>query len=154
MLERVKAGRYSQVEVNRGLPATSLVRYFTRVGREWEVAERLRERVTVRHLNLAAPYVGLGTFDMIWLRNVLIYFDAETKQDILRRMLPMLQLDGFLLLGSSETTLDLPADLSAAWRRDPVGRVQVHRRASAPPLDLSSTTSPSSPSSPLASTGA
>lgn len=148
MLERVNAGRYSQVEVNRGLPATSLVRYFTRVGREWEIADKLRERVTTRHLNLAAPYVGLGTFDMIWLRNVLIYFDAETKQDILRRMLPMLQLDGFLLLGSSETTLDLPADLSAAWRRDPVGRVQVHRRASAPPLELSTTTSP------LASTGA
>lgn len=151
MLDRVKAGRYSQVEVNRGLPATSLVRYFTRVGREWEIAEKLRERVTVRHLNLAAPYVGLGTFDMIWLRNVLIYFDAETKQDILRRMLPMLQLDGFLLLGSSETTLDLPADLSAAWRRDPVGRVQVHRRASAPPLDLSPSLTTSTP---LASTGA
>lgn len=132
MLERVKAGRYSQVEVNRGLPATSLVRYFSRVGREWEIAPRLRERVTVRHLNLAAPYVGLGTFDMIWLRNVLIYFDAPTKQDILRRMLPMLSLDGYLLLGSSETTLDLPEDLAAAWRREPIGRVQAHRRAGAP----------------------
>ncbi|TQK69576.1 protein-glutamate O-methyltransferase CheR [Nocardioides sp. SLBN-35] len=131
MLERVRAGRYSQVEVNRGLPATSLVRYFTRVGREWEIADRLRERVTVKHLNLAAPYLGLGSFDVIWLRNVLIYFDASTKQDILRRMLPMLAEDGYLLLGSSETTLDMPADLAAAWQREQIGRVPAYRRASA-----------------------
>lgn len=131
MLDRVRAGKYSQVEVNRGLPATSLVRYFTRVGRDWEIAERLRERVTVKHLNLAAPYVGLGIFDVIWLRNVLIYFDAATKADILRRMLPMLSADGYLLLGSSETTLDLPADLAASWQRDQIGRVPAYRRASA-----------------------
>jgi chemotaxis protein methyltransferase CheR len=131
MLERVRAGRYSQVEVNRGLPATSLVRYFTRVGRDWEIADRLRERVTVKHLNLAAPYLGLGSFDVIWLRNVLIYFDASTKQDILRRMLPMLAEDGYLLLGSSETTLDMPADLAAAWQREQIGRVPAYRRASA-----------------------
>ena len=137
MLERVRAGRYSQVEVNRGLPASSLVRYFTRVGREWEIADRLRERVTVRHLNLAAPYAALGTFDVIWLRNVLIYFDAPTKQDILRRMLPMLSPDGYLLLGSSETTLDLPADLAAAWQREQIGRVPAYRRATA--MSLTST---------------
>lgn len=129
MLERVRAGRYSQVEVNRGLPATSLVRYFTRVGRDWEIADRLRERVTVKHLNLAAPYAGLGSFDVIWLRNVLIYFEAATKQDILRRMLPMLADDGYLLLGSSETTLDMPADLAAAWQREQIGRVPAYRRA-------------------------
>jgi chemotaxis protein methyltransferase CheR len=109
-----------------------LVRYFNRVGREWEISAHLRERVTVRHLNLAAPYVGLGMFDVIWLRNVLIYFDAETKQDILRRMLPMLMGDGYLLLGASETTLDLPADLASAWRREQIGRVQAHRRADGP----------------------
>ncbi|MCG8153029.1 chemotaxis protein CheR, partial [Pimelobacter simplex] len=133
----VRNGRYSQVEVNRGLPATSLVRYFTRVGREWEIAERLRERVRVQHLNLAAPYVGLGTFDVIWLRNVLIYFDAATKADILRRMLPMLAPDGYLLLGSSETTLDLPPDLAAAWQREQIGRVPAYRRA--PAMSLTST---------------
>ena len=96
------------------------------------LAERLRQRVTTRHLNLAAPYLGLGTFDVIWLRNVLIYFDAETKADILRRMLPILAPDGFLLLGSSETTLDLPADLAAAWRREQIGRVPAYQRAGAP----------------------
>lgn len=132
MLERVRTGRYSQVEINRGLPATSLVRYFEQVGRDWEISPQLRARVTVRHLNLAAPFVGLGMFDVIWLRNVLIYFDAETKQDILRRMSPMLMSDGYLLLGSSETTLDLPADLAALWQREQLGKVQVHRRADAP----------------------
>jgi chemotaxis protein methyltransferase CheR len=150
MLDRVRAGRYSQVEINRGLPATSLVRYFERVGREWEISASLRNRVTVRNLNLAAPYVGLGMFDMVWLRNVLIYFDAETKQDILRRMLPMLMGDGYLLLGSSETTLDLPADLASAWRREQIGRVQAHRRAEAPaPL-----TEPAGVVQPLTMTGA
>lgn len=149
MLERVRNGRFSQVEVNRGLPATSLVRYFTREGREWEISERLRSHITVRHLNLAAPYVGLGTFDVIWLRNVLIYFDAETKADIMRRMLPMLALDGFLLLGSSETTLDMPADLATAWRRETIGRVQAHRRAGAPTTGATLPTS-----TPLARTGA
>lgn len=129
MLERVLAGRYSQVEMNRGLPATQLVRYFTKVGNEWQVAEHLRAMVTVRHLNLAGPFVGLGVFDVVLLRNVLIYFDQETRHDILRRMLPMVAPEGYLLLGSSETTLDLPADLAAAWRREQIGRVQTHRRA-------------------------
>lgn len=129
MLERVAAGRYSAVEVNRGLPATSLVRYFAKAGNEWEIVPRLREHVTTRHLNLAAPYAGLGTFDVVLLRNVLIYFDQPTKHDILRRMVPMVAAGGYLMLGSSETTLDLPADVAAAWRRESIGRVQVHRPA-------------------------
>ncbi|HWJ81088.1 MAG TPA: protein-glutamate O-methyltransferase CheR [Nocardioides sp.] len=127
MLDRVRAARYSAVEVNRGLPATALVRYFERAGNEWEVVPHLREKVTVRHLNLAAPYVGLGHFDLILLRNVLIYFDQDTKHDILRRMRAMVEPHGYLMLGSSETTLDLPSDLAAAWRREQEGRVQVHR---------------------------
>jgi len=131
MLERVRAGRYSQVEMNRGLPATHLVRYFTRVHSEWEIAPHLREKVTVRSQNLAAPFLGLGTFDLVLLRNVLIYFDKETRHDILRRMLPMVAPEGYLLIGSSETTLDLPPGLAAAWRREQIGRVQVHRVAGA-----------------------
>jgi len=129
MLERVRAGRYSQVEMNRGLPATHLVRYFTRVHSEWEIAPHLREKVTVRSQNLAAPFLGLGTFDLVLLRNVLIYFDKDTRHDILRRMLPMVAPEGYLLIGSSETTLDLPPGLAAAWRREQIGRVQVHRVA-------------------------
>lgn len=131
MLERVKSGRYSQVEVNRGLPATSLVRYFARDGREWQVVERLRDQITTRHLNLAEPFVGLGTFDLVMLRNVLIYFEPSVKHDILRRAHATLAPHGFLMLGSSETTLDLPPDVAALWRREPIGRVQTHRRADA-----------------------
>lgn len=131
MLDRVRAGRYSQVEMNRGLPATLLVRYFTRVHNEWEIAQHLRDMVTVRPQNLAAPFLGLGTFDVVLLRNVLIYFDKETRHDILRRMLPMVAPEGYLLIGSSETTLDLPPVLAAAWQREQIGRVQVHRVASA-----------------------
>ncbi|MCL2541331.1 MAG: protein-glutamate O-methyltransferase CheR [Nocardioidaceae bacterium] len=137
MVERVRAGRYSQVEVNRGLPATRLVGYFQRDGRDWQIADRLRERVRAQQANLAEPYVGLGRFDLVLLRNVLIYFEPRTKQDILRRMLPMVAPHGYLLLGSAETTLDLPPDLAASWRRDQVGRVQTHR-----PVDLGTASTP------------
>ncbi|UMG92953.1 CheR family methyltransferase [Nocardioides sp. TF02-7] len=129
MLERVREGRYSQVEMNRGLPASHLVRYFTRAGNQWQVVPRLRAMVTVRHQNLAAPFLGLGAFDVVLLRNVLIYFDQATRHDVLRRMRPAVAPGGYLLLGSTETTVDLPPDLEAAWRREQVGRVQVHRPA-------------------------
>ena len=124
MLERVRTGRYSQVEMNRGLPATQLVRHFTRVGTEWEVSADLRRVVRTQHLNLASPFPAtLPRFDVVFLRNVLIYFDLDTKRDILRRVHDQVASDGFLLLGSSETTLDL----SDSWARETVGRVQVHR---------------------------
>ncbi len=132
MLARVQAGRYSQVEMNRGLPATSLVRYFTRAGTEFEIVPNLREKVRVKHLNLAdSTYPGVGVFDLILLRNVLIYFDQPTRHSILRMMHQHLASDGYLLLGSSETTLDLPADLNAMWDREQLGRVQAHRPANA-----------------------
>lgn len=126
MLDRVDAGRYSQVEMNRGLPATSLVKYFTRNGSEWEVSEDLKRVVRTQHLNLAAPFPLLPTFDIVFLRNVLIYFDLETKRDILARVHRIVAPDGFLLLGSSETTLDMDDH----WGREAHGRVQVHRPAS------------------------
>lgn len=123
MLTRVQAGRYSQVEMNRGLPATSLVKYFTRAGSEWEVSADLRAMVRTQHLNLATTFPPLPTFDIVFLRNVLIYFDMDTKRDILRRVHQVVAPDGFLLLGSSETTLDLDEH----WNRETSGRVQLHR---------------------------
>lgn len=129
MLTRVQSGRYSQVEMNRGMPATSLVKYFTRAGTEWEVVPQLRQMVRTRHLNLADPYIGVGTFDLVLLRNVLIYFDDVTKADILRRMRTHVANDGFLLLGSSESTLGMPADVAGLWQREQLGRVQAHRPA-------------------------
>ena len=125
MLDRVNAGRYSQVEMNRGMPATTLVKYFSRTGSEWEVADHLKKMVRTQHLNLAAPFPLLPTFDIVFLRNVLIYFDMDVKRDILRRVRQVVAPDGYLLLGSSETTLDMDDD----WGRENVGRVQVHRPA-------------------------
>lgn len=128
MLARVEAGRYSQVEMNRGLPATSLVTYFTRTGSEWEVRDDLKRMVRTRELNLSTPFPLLPTFDIVFLRNVLIYFDLETKRDILRRVHQVVAPDGYLLLGSSETTLDLDAH----WGREAHGRVQLHRPSGTP----------------------
>lgn len=154
MVERVRAGRYSQVEINRGLPATRLINYFTREGREWQVLDRLRDRVHPRQMNLAAPFVGMGTFDLILLRNVLIYFEPATKHDIVRRMLPMVAPHGYLMLGSSETTLDFPPDLATAWRREQFGRVQTHQRADAPVPDRAATTTLPTLGARLTATGA
>ncbi|UDY25328.1 CheR family methyltransferase [Nocardioides sp. Kera G14] len=134
MVARVATGRYSQVEMNRGLPATSLVKYFTRVGSEWEVVPQLRQMVRARSLNLAEPFLGVGGFDVILLRNVLIYFEASMKYDILRRIHHHLDHDGYLLLGSTETTLDMPAHVADLWRTEPLGRVQAHRSTSSTPL--------------------
>ncbi|WP_211357344.1 CheR family methyltransferase [Nocardioides rubriscoriae] len=146
MLERVRAGRYSQVEMNRGMPANRLVKYFTRVGREWEVSADLRRTITTEKINLAAPLPGIGLYDFVLLRNVLIYFDVDVKRDILRRFRARVAPDGFLMLGSTETTLDL----DDTWIREAAGRAWVHRpRQPAgvrPATGTATATSPATPS--------
>ncbi len=149
MLERVRAGRYSQVEMNRGMPAQRLVTWFTRAGNEWEVSPELRSMVTTQHLNLAAPFPPMPVFDIVFLRNVLIYFDMDTKRDILRRVSSRISPDGYLLLGSSETTLDL----DDAWTREAAGRVWMHRpRAVSPAAKAASPASPAGPAGPAGTT--
>ncbi|MGN6088803.1 MAG: CheR family methyltransferase [Actinomycetales bacterium] len=123
MVDKTRAGRYSQLEVNRGLPASMLVQHFRRDGAEWQVSEDLRRHVTVRQLNLASPLPPLGSFDVVMLRNVLIYFDIETKRSILRRIRPLLRPDGWLFLGTAETTLGI----DESWQRVVVGRTSIHR---------------------------
>ena len=86
MVERTRAGRFSQLEINRGMPAAMLVRHFTRAGSEWEISPNLRRMVHPSECNLAAPLPRLGPFDVVYLRNVLIYFDLSTKQQILQRV--------------------------------------------------------------------
>jgi chemotaxis protein methyltransferase CheR len=107
VLARAEAGRYSQLEVNRGLPAAALVKHFERVGSQWQVAAHLRKNVTFRRLNLAASLPPLGQFDVIFLRNVLIYFDVATKRSVLERAGSVLKPDGWLFLGSAETTIGI-----------------------------------------------
>ncbi len=117
VLARAQAGRYSQLEVNRGLPATMLVRHFSRVGTDWEIAPALRSLVTFAHHNLLdAPPPG-GPFDVVFLRNVLIYFDLATKRDVLRRVRQAVRPGGFLFLGGSETTIGI----DDGWERVSLG---------------------------------
>jgi chemotaxis protein methyltransferase CheR len=123
MVARTRAGRFSQLEVNRGLPAPMLVRHFTRAGTEWEVAPALRRMVTASECNLAAPLPRMGPFDVVYLRNVLIYFDLSTKQAILRRVRALMRPDGWLFLGAAETTLGV----DDTWERVVIGRSSAYR---------------------------
>jgi chemotaxis protein methyltransferase CheR len=107
MVERAREGRYRQLEVNRGLPAALLVKYFDKVGVEWCLHEDIRRMVEFFPLNLAEAWPPLPPMDVILVRNVLIYFDAETKQAVLRRMRRLLRPDGYLFLGGAESTLNL-----------------------------------------------
>lgn len=107
VLARARSGRFSQLEVNRGLPATLLVKYFSRQGTEWEFREDLRRRVDFRELNLVKDWPWMPRLDLIFLRNVLIYFDLETKKTILAKVRRLLQPGGYLLLGGAETTINL-----------------------------------------------
>jgi chemotaxis protein methyltransferase CheR len=123
MVERTRAGRFSQLEVNRGLPAPMLVRHFTRAGAEWEVNANLRRMITASECNLAAALPRLGPFDVVYLRNVLIYFDLPTKQAILRRVRSLMRPDGWLFLGAAETTLGV----DDSWERVVIGRSSAYR---------------------------
>ena len=123
VLARASAGRFTQLEVNRGLPATLLVKHFDRHGLEWEVKERVRRMVTFRQVNLARPPWGVPAMDIVLLRNVLIYFDAATKATVLRQMANAMRPGGYLLLGSAETTYGLDPQ----WERMEVGRSVFYR---------------------------
>ncbi|WP_112663901.1 CheR family methyltransferase [Microvirga flavescens] len=112
VLEKAKAGLYNQFEVQRGLPIQLLLKYFTRVGDQWQIAPQIRSMVDFKPLNLIKEFGQLGTFDIIYCRNVLIYFDRPTKTDVLKRLANALPADGALLLGAAETVIGLTEDLS------------------------------------------
>ena len=105
MLERAREGRFSQLEVNRGLPAPLLVRYFEKDGAEWRIADDVRRMVTFRPLNLVKPWPPMPPLDLVFLRNVMLYFDLDSRREILGRIRRALQPDGHLFLGAAETTL-------------------------------------------------
>lgn len=107
MLERGRSGIYSQFEVQRGLPIQLLVKYFSQIGDMWQIAPGLRAMVEFRQLNLLHPFSYLGPFDVVFCRNVLIYFDQETKIDVLERVSQVTASDGYLLLGAAETVVGL-----------------------------------------------
>ncbi len=107
VLEKARAGLYSQFEVQRGLPIMLLVKHFTQVGEQWQIAPDIRAMVQFRPLNLLRDFSSLGTFDAVFCRNVLIYFDPRTKIDVLERLARVTAPDGFLTLGAAETVVGL-----------------------------------------------
>jgi chemotaxis protein methyltransferase CheR len=107
MLAQCKSGKYSQLEVNRGLPATLLIKYFEKDGASWTIKQELRELIQFKKINLSEELPNIPKMDIIFLRNVLIYFDIPMKKTILKNLREVLQPDGYLFLGGSETTLNL-----------------------------------------------
>ncbi len=123
MLDRGRAGEYTQLEINRGLPAPMLVKYFERTGATFQITPSIRNQVHFRHHNLLEPAPLGGPFDIVFLRNVLIYFDVETKRDVLRRVRMSMAPDGYLFLGAAETTIGV----DETWERIQVGNTSIYR---------------------------
>ena len=105
VLTRARAGRFSPLEVNRGLPAPMLVRYFDRRGSEYEIDAKLRNWCRFEQMNLADSWPAMPLFDIVFCRNVLIYFDVPVRQRILQKIQRSLAPGGCLILGGSETTI-------------------------------------------------
>ena len=107
VLEKSKAGIFSQFEVQRGLPIQMLVKHFTQVGDMWQLNPDIRAMVQHRQLNLLQDFGHLGMFDVIFCRNVLIYFDQDTKANIFERLSKVLEPDGFMVLGAAESVVGI-----------------------------------------------
>ncbi len=107
ILDKAKEGLYSQFEVQRGLPVQLLVKYFTQEGDRWRISPEIKRMVTFRTFNLLDDPTPLGQFDVVFLRNVLIYFDQPTKAKVLERVAKLMAPDGFLYLGGAETVLGI-----------------------------------------------
>ena len=107
VLEKSRAGLFSQFEVQRGLPIQLLVKHFTQVGELWQLNADIRAMVQFKQLNLLQDFSHLGGFDVIFCRNVLIYFDQDTKTNVFGRLAKRIEPDGFLMLGAAETVVGL-----------------------------------------------
>jgi chemotaxis protein methyltransferase CheR len=125
VLERARSGVFRQMEVNRGLPARLLTQCFVQQGLHWQLKPEVRSMVSFQFLNLAEPWGrAVPPMDIVFLRNVLIYFDLATRREILGRVRRLLALDGYLFLGCAETTLNLDGD----FERVAVGNCACYRR--------------------------
>lgn len=122
-LQRCREGLYSQIEVNRGLPAQLLLRHFKQQGNRWQLSADIRARVRFEQINLADRWPPLPRLDLVLLRNVMIYFDVDTKKRILGRIAQLLRPDGYLLLGGAETTINL----DEAYRRVETIKTSVYQ---------------------------
>jgi chemotaxis protein methyltransferase CheR len=132
VLEKSKTGIYSQFEVQRGLPIQMLVKYFKQIGELWQINPDIRGMVAHRQLNLLHDFSQLGSFDVIFCRNVLIYFDQETKANIFGRLARSMEPDGFLVLGAAETVVGLTEAFKPIGDRRGLYRPNDARMASRP----------------------
>lgn len=123
VLDRARTGRYSQLEVNRGLPASLLVKYFEKDGIAWRVKAPLRAMITYREMNLIGNWTGVDNADIVMMRNVLIYFDVAIKKQILANVRRVLRPDGYFMLGSAESTMNI----DDKYKRVPVGRTSCYQ---------------------------
>ncbi|HJL15089.1 MAG TPA: protein-glutamate O-methyltransferase CheR [Sandaracinaceae bacterium LLY-WYZ-13_1] len=128
VLAKAEAGFFTQLEVNRGLPASLLVRCFAKEGNGWRIQDRFRRRIAFRQLNLTQPWPShVGTMDLVLLRNVLIYFDVPTKRRILERVRGRMNDDACLVLGGAETTMNV----HDGFERERLAGGTVYRRRDA-----------------------
>jgi chemotaxis protein methyltransferase CheR len=127
VLEKARRGKFTQLEVNRGLPAPMLVKHFVQDGTEWQIKPDVKAMVDFRQMNLSAPWQGLPPMDVVLMRNVLIYFDVETKRRLLGYLRDVLRPDGFLFLGAAETTFNIDGSFEAIEQ----GRTIYYKRATA-----------------------
>lgn len=123
ILTRAREGRYSQLEVNRGLPASLLVKYFEKTGSNWQIKESVRDMVRIEQLNLTSAWPPMPTWDIVFMRNVLIYFGIENKKLILKRVRQSLKADGYLFLGGAETTMNIDEE----FERAPLAKAGCYR---------------------------
>lgn len=123
VLERAKAGIYTQLEVSRGLPASYLNKYFRSQGDAWHLKPEITSMVQFRSLNLIGAWGSMPPLDLVFLRNVMIYFDTETKKTILKKLRACMQPHGTLILGSAETTMNL----DPTWVASQHGNATLYR---------------------------
>ena len=117
VLEKAKSGLYSQFEVQRGLPIQLMMKYFKQKDDLWQISDRIRSKVTFKEHNLMEEPIGFGKFDVVFCRNVLIYFDAPTKGRVLDRVASVMQPDGFMVLGAAETVIGVTKKFEATKER-------------------------------------
>ncbi len=124
ILKKAQEGIFNQTEVNRGLPMPMLLKHFTKSGLQWQIRDEIRKSIEFREVNLIESWPPtLPTMDIIFLRNVLIYFSPETKTSILNKAHRILKPDGCLFLGGAETTINL----DTKFVRSPVGKTTCYR---------------------------
>ncbi len=123
VLAKAREGLFNQVEINRGLPASYVVKYFKTDPKGWRLNDDVRKMVDFRYLNLIQTWPQMPSFDVVFMRNVMIYFDVATKKTILRKIAQTMRRDGYLFLGGSETTLNL----DDSYERVPLGKTVGYR---------------------------